>query len=242
MRGSIPFIGTIYQKLKKITYLYKNNYSLIVNFQIFFFKILIVFLNKKKRMTNSIILKPFPKGMWYRRMYWISCYLAIYLQNFIHSKLYWRFLNLNLRKKKNKVYTIWKKTTNNFLVKNKVYKKWQYYFFLIQFIFFKNLKPLVKNLTKFLSNIPLKQHRRYFRVFNKFFFNIYNEVYKSKKILGYQLYFKGKLGRKGSVKKSIIRFKVGKTSYTNKNLRLNYFKYLIFTETGVVGAYLALFF
>ena len=56
------------------------------------------------------------------------------------------------------------------------------------------------------------------------------------------MYFKGKLGKKGSVKKSTMFFKKGQVSFTNKSLKYNYKYFLIPTETGVVGCYISLFF
>ena len=69
-----------------------------------------------------------------------------------------------------------------------------------------------------------------------------NFLYPYKKLKGYRLYFRGKLGKKGSVKKSTIFFSGGKISYTNKSLKYNYKYFLIPTETGVVGCYISLFF
>ena len=62
------------------------------------------------------------------------------------------------------------------------------------------------------------------------------------RFLGYNLFFKGKLGRKGSVKKSVFFYKYGRVSNSNKSLRLNYRKFLIYTETGVVGCGINLFY
>lgn len=59
---------------------------------------------------------------------------------------------------------------------------------------------------------------------------------------GYRLYFKGKLGRKGSVKKTVFYAKLGKHSYTNKNLRFNYRRFLVPTETGIIGCYFGVFY
>jgi hypothetical protein len=46
-------------------------------------------------------------------------------------------------------------------------------------------------------------------------------------IKGFSFFFKGKLGKKGSVKKKKFFVKQGKISLTNKNLRTNYSNYII---------------
>ena len=88
----------------------------------------------------------------------------------------------------------------------------------------------------------LKYHKRYFyRV--RLILNIIFKVLKSANLLkGYSLFFKGKLGRKGSVKKSVFFYKKGRISSTNKNLRVNFRKFLVYTETGVVGCGINLYF
>lgn len=175
-------------------------------------------------------------------MYWVSLYLTRYLKNFINYKIYWQFANLNLIKKKSHIYLLWRHTFRNFLVKEGFLQRWHYFYLLIQLLFFKNPKMLTKLLTRFISKINIKLHKRYFRFVNKLLYVFYKYLYKKNLFHGYKLYFKGKLGKKGSVKKSTIRYTVGRTSFTNKSLRFNYNQFLIYTNTGVIGGYLAIFY
>lgn len=196
----------------------------------------------KKIVSKDIELGSDKNISGYKKIYWISLYLTNFLKNYINWKVYWQFINLNLKKKKTHIFFLWKYTFRNFLVKEGFLQRWHYFYILIQLLFFKNPKMLTKLLTRFISKLKLKLHKRYFRFVNKILLTFYNYLYKKKLLLGYKLYFKGKLGRKGSVKKSTIRYTVGRTSFTNKSLRFNYNQFLIYTETGVVGAYLALFY
>ena len=59
---------------------------------------------------------------------------------------------------------------------------------------------------------------------------------------GCSLFFKGKLGKKGSVRKSKFFFKYGNISLTNKNLRLTYRSYTITTITGVIGCHISIYY
>ena len=63
-----------------------------------------------------------------------------------------------------------------------------------------------------------------------------------KLLKGYTVFFKGKLARKGSVRKSVFFYKYGQVSKTNKFLRVSYRQFLVYTETGVVGCYISLFY
>jgi hypothetical protein len=62
------------------------------------------------------------------------------------------------------------------------------------------------------------------------------------RIKGYSLYFKGKLGKAGSVRKRVLYFKGGLNSLSDINLRLDYRKFIIMTITGVVGGCVSIFF
>lgn len=59
---------------------------------------------------------------------------------------------------------------------------------------------------------------------------------------GISIFFKGKLGKKGSVKKSTFFNKIGLVSLSRKDLRFNYRTFIISTHTGVIGANISVFF
>lgn len=74
-------------------------------------------------------------------------------------------------------------------------------------------------------------------------FNIFYRALRGRsRILGYKVYFAGKLGRKGSVKKSTIYLIRGRISFSSKSLRFSSKNFLVFTETGVVGCYFSIFY
>lgn len=65
---------------------------------------------------------------------------------------------------------------------------------------------------------------------------------KTKKIKGYSLFFKGKLAKKGSVRKNIFFCKKGLISFANKALRVNIRTYQLWTITGCMGAGISIFY
>lgn len=82
-----------------------------------------------------------------------------------------------------------------------------------------------KTLTIFLKNLfeslAFKRHRYFYRVIQDFLKTWFKLVRSTVRIRGYSFFFKGKLGRKGSVRKEIFFFRVGLASFSNKNLRFN---------------------
>lgn len=93
-----------------------------------------------------------------------------------------------------------------------------------------------------LVDAHLKKHKRLFLTIINILKNWFFFLKKKKKIKGFSLYFKGKLGKKGSVKKTKIFYKLGIISLTTKNIRLNYKMYSVTTLTGVIGAAIHIFF
>lgn len=104
------------------------------------------------------------------------------------------------------------------------------------------MRDFIVYASKLIQQESLKYHKRLFISLNSIFSYYLDFLYPDKKLKGYRLYFRGKLGKKGSVKKSTVFFSGGKISYTNKSLRYNYKYFLIPTETGVIGCYISLFF
>jgi hypothetical protein len=70
----------------------------------------------------------------------------------------------------------------------------------------------------------------------------FTHVSREFKIKGYSAFFKGKLGKKGSVRKSIFFIKKGLTGLSNNSLRFNHRRFIIITETGVIGCGVSIFF
>ena len=117
-----------------------------------------------------------------------------------------------------------------------------YFNILLNIIWFKNLDLFVRLIVDVIQKQHIKKHKNLFRHVNNII-NTYFIILENNKIIkGYSLYFKGKLGRKGSVKKSLFYKKKGLVSFNNKLLRYNYKNFLINTETGIVGCYISLYY
>ena len=113
---------------------------------------------------------------------------------------------------------------------------------MLQLFYTRNIDELTNFIKQNIEVMPIKAHKRLIYNASKILNIYYNVLIKTMRIRGFVLYFKGKLGRKGSVKKSIIRIIRGKISLTNKSLRFNSKQFLIFTETGVIGCYMSIFY
>jgi hypothetical protein len=87
-----------------------------------------------------------------------------------------------------------------------------------------------------------KKHRRYFNLIGEFLKEVWRLGVERSLLKGFFLFFKGKLGRGGSVRKKIIYFRSGQHSFSRLTLRYNYRRFIIRTQSGVVGGQFALFF
>jgi len=175
-------------------------------------------------------------------LYWFSTYLSFFLKKYTIVKINWQFLNLKLKSNVDIFIKLWRSTYKKNFLKNFFCSSWFYFYLLINLYCFKDIRELVIFFSKVIERYPLKYHKRLFRLFGSVFKEYLKVLYNYNKLLGFRLYFKGKLGKKGSVKKSTIYISGGKISYTNKMLRYNYKYFLIPTETGVVGCYLSVFY
>lgn len=149
--------------------------------------------------------------------------------------------SINLREKNINAIKLLPKSINKFILyktRNMSFKgfKIKYfnevvYLFLIN-IFLKNSKNICKFIKKKLETVHFKEHRRYFL----FFFRIINEYirgnFKTLKINGLSMKFKGKLGRGGNSRTKTMFFRAGKTSAGDKSLALNTNKWSVWTKTG----------
>lgn len=121
-------------------------------------------------------------------------------------------------------------------------KKDKFLFWVTKLAVFKDLTNFVAMIVKWLFSVHLKKHRRIFVLINKILRVLYSALYEYKKIRGYCIFFKGKLGRKGSVRKTKYFAKRGEISYSTKSLRLSYRTFHFGTLTGVVGGGLSVFY
>lgn len=120
--------------------------------------------------------------------------------------------------------------------------KRKFLFWFIKLTIFKDSSTFTPLFLRWLTRSPLKKHKRIFVLINKFLKFWYKTLYNWKKIKGYCIFFKGKLGRKGSVRKTKFFAKCGEVSYSSKSLRLNYQTFTFPTITGCVGGGLSLFY
>ena len=87
-----------------------------------------------------------------------------------------------------------------------------------------------------------KRHRHYFNLVGRFLQSVWQLGIARSLLKGFFLFFKGKLGRGGSVRKKIMYFRSGHHSFSNLMVRYNYRRFIIRTQSGVVGGQFALFF
>jgi hypothetical protein len=56
------------------------------------------------------------------------------------------------------------------------------------------------------------------------------------------MFFRGKLGRRGNGRKTVLFFKGGCSSLSNGSLRFNFKRFILHTTSGVVGGCISIFF
>ena len=174
--------------------------------------------------------------------FWFLSYLQLYLVNYTGYKFNWQFVNI-MKTIKNSFFILWwHKLYSDKVLKSFYSTKINFFYILTNIIFFKNIDFFVKIVQKILINTPIKKHKKHFYQVKSILSFIFKLLRPRNKMLGYSIFFKGKLGRKGSVKKSSFFYKFGRVSLANKSLRVNYRKFLVYTETGVIGCCIHLFF
>lgn len=120
--------------------------------------------------------------------------------------------------------------------------KHAFYYIYLQLTFLKDTQLLIEVFQQHLRKAAITRHKSYFYKIRDFLTLWFFLCSKRNLVKGYSLYFKGKLGKKGSVRKRKIFFKVGSISFTNKNLKVAYRSYNMGTITGVVGGNISIFF
>ena len=265
VRGSIPFIGMVW--INYVYYIYKTKNKINIsnklkNIPKFIF---IVNINKKYNIKSKNILKKnniynyfflnkynyhqsiydffyVTKKIKYNSLYWLSFFLKNYLKQYIGVNLEWQFININLKSSSKLFIKVWRKTYNKYILRQFFVSPWYYLYILTKLYYIRDVSDFIILFKYSFKNYSIRQHKRFFYMFGKLWKMYYIILRKFKRMLGFRLYFKGKLGRKGSVRKSIIYVKKGNISFSKKNLRFNYKYFLVPTETGVVGCYISIFY
>lgn len=154
----------------------------------------------------------------------------------------WRFINIHpttaLRRYKTTLRRFKKVRQLRFLRMSKQFKN----DLITQLVLLKDPQLLIIALQRLFFDNPIKRHRRIFFKIRYFFQIWYVLCRKRKTVRGYSIYLKGKLGKKGSVRKRKIYVKNGLVSFTNKDLRVNSKNFMLWTDTGCIGANISIFF
>ena len=154
----------------------------------------------------------------------------------------WSFINIHQSTTRNKYKYILQRIRNRRELRFLNLSRRGCYNFLVQLVIMKDPMAFIKVLQHIFFDNPVKKHRRLFLKI-RFFLKVWYFICKKKKTLkGYSFFVKGKLGKKGSVKKRKIYIKKDLVSYTNKELRVNSKNFILWTDTGCIGANFSLFF
>ncbi len=113
------------------------------------------------------------------------------------------------------------------------------YILLLSFKY-KDLFFLKNWLINFLEKINLKKHKTFLKCFKKISLNVLNSSANFLKVKGFFFDIRGKVGVSGNAKKRHLSIKYKRYSFTTVSLRADQTKFLIRTNTGVLGATLVI--
>ncbi len=173
----------------------------------------------------------------------LSKYMASILSTYTGLYSEWTFLNLR-KLPNNENFYLMCLTINKKKFLGPFYHSYKpiFYNWFIKLTLLKDPSGIIPLIHNVLLHSHLKRHKILFFNVNRLLKIWYHFVKIKYNVKGYSFFFKGKLGKKGSVKKSKFFRKCGLNSLTNKNLRYNYKTYSIITITGVVGAGINIFY
>lgn len=187
-------------------------------------------------------LSPFDIGLFFTNNILFRRYISHVMQAYTQFFTRWNFINVAAMALSTK-FSIWyrrfydKTHLQVFFTKKDIFYVW-----FSQLYFLKDPTKLIPIIQKIFLETHLKKHKPLFTALVTLLNNWYEVLRTQRKIKGYTIFFKGKLGKKGSVKKTKFFSKTGFASLSNKSLRMNYRTYIIMTPTGVVGAGISIFF
>lgn len=194
-------------------------------------------LNKKKKKYYNFTSYNSLQSFW-----WYKFYLTAVTQQYTKFTSKWVLSDCSNLVLKGNYLQVYKALYNKHYLQKLYCKKDKFLFWFTKLTVFKDISSFVSMILKWLFNSPLKKHKRIFVLINKFLRVWYEALEEFKKIRGYCIFFKGKLGKKGSVRKSKYFAKKGEVSYSTKSLRVNYKTFHFGTLTGVVGGGLSIFY
>lgn len=154
----------------------------------------------------------------------------------------WAFVNLQHIAETSEFVNCWEILYTKYFLRNFFSNRQVFFNWFAQLIMFKDPTLMIQHIVPIITEAHLKKHRYFFFLLRKIIRRIVRVVKQTYKIEGISFFFKGKLGKKGSVKKSKFFTKTGRVSFTTKDLRMNYKHFHILTITGVIGAGFYVFF
>lgn len=163
---------------------------------------------------------------------------------YLYTGLYteWSFVSLHTLLQKEEFTKWWKIFYRTHVLKQFYTKKTLFFNWFVQLSYLKDPQNLIEIAERVLIEATLKQHKQLFATFSDILEVWYSMLSLKRKTKGCSVFFKGKLGKKGSVKKTKFFYKIGSVSFTQKSLRLNYRTFIIPTHTGVIGAGVSIFY
>ncbi len=190
----------------------------------------------------SIIIDPFNPDRRNLKIKVISIYMRGVIKAFLGYSTDWLFVNPTsvLTKKPNPdlIAELYKeKKLSGLFTSKKTFILWY-----IHLVLFRDATHLSTLMFNWLYKANIKTHKKLFFSLIRIFDDIFPLLKKHRKVLGYFIYFKGKLAKKGSVRKEKIFKKMGRVATGTKNLRGNIVQYQAPTLTGTIGAAIGVFF
>lgn len=174
---------------------------------------------------------------------WVWLHYMRYL-TYLYTKFYtsWCFLDLAAVVKKDEFHRWWRVFYKRYVLRAFFTNKAKFFNWFAQLSYLKDPQGIIWLAEKIITEAHLKKHKRLFALLARILRSWYNVLHRVHKAQGVSLFFKGKLGKKGSVKKSKFFNKSGLVSLSSKKLRMNYRSFIITTHTGVIGAAVSVFY
>ena len=202
------------------------------NFNYFFFKKINTFFNKKYVNLNFT--------PWYYNT------LIRFIENFTGKKIIFQFfpyLSQEINKEFIIRYKLW-------LSKMKYYEqRLGHKFFLEEGLhilhlgfYLKDSKLIISWLKSIILRISFWKTKFIFRFLKYLIQNFFYFLFKSLDIKGFSVKLKGKISSAGNSRKKVITYKIGKTSQSSFDLRVNQTFKKIVTFTGVMGFKVAIYY
>jgi len=236
---------------KKINFLSKNNKFLyFTNFNYKFYVQYNAIVNTSLLINNDYLFnfiqlntnKNPTSNLTIQNNWLLAKYLNQLSYYYLGVNLNWILVDLKKSLKNNFFKKLWYIIYKKKLLRMLYGKKKKTISWFLQLYKLKDPQGLISLVQNKLYNTRLKRHKKIFFLLGFFFRILFLLKNKKDSLKGCTLFFKGKLGKKGSVRKSKFFIKIGNTSLTNKDLRINYKTYIIVTITGVVGCGISIFY